>query len=462
MLENEIDIFSEISDIERFKPKGVTLDYLEEVKESVLEIDEQRPLPSHITEKLQEEILFDRVHASAVIEGNKLSRRETIVVLSTGILEAGSRKDQQEVINLADACVYLQDCLDDNQNLSVSLIKELHQKLLTKLDDQNAGTFRSRDVAISGAKLNPPSHLDVDNLIKRIIKIEKESDASPIHKAAWIHWAMARVHPFIDGNGRMARLIQDFVLLKNRYVPASVQPEDRERHYYEALEQADLGNGEELLEVIAKNVLRMSQRYLAIIREETSRSSWVKNIAKAASEKVRQTDHRKFLITQKTFDSLKLEFSNVCSELNSELTDMFIGFKDYGSIDFDKHQQLRSKGRASQTWFFGLRFAYGEVDQRFIFWFGTHHKDPSDYKEFENNALCILISMEDSAGNKKILDDYESEDRITLREIVLDNRLFARRRYNPVSRSSEWDDQLNPSDIVREFIQEVLSKMGLV
>ena len=70
--------------------------------------------------------------------------------------------------------------------------------------------------------------------------------------------------------------------------------------------------------------------------------------------------------------------------------------------------------------------------------------------------------MEDSAGNKRILDDYESEDRITLREIVLDNRLFARRRYNPVSRNSEWDDQLNPSDIVREFIQEVLSKMGLV
>ncbi len=458
----EMDIFEEICDVDRFKPKGITLDYLDEVYESIKEIDEQRPLTPDITEKLQQEILFDRVHSSAVIEGNKLSRRETIVVLSTGVLEAGSRKDQQEVINLADACVYLQECLDDDIELSVSLIKELHQKLLSKLDDKNAGEFRSSDVAISGAKITPPSYLDVDTLVRKIVETQTSSDLHPIQRAAWIHWAMARVHPFIDGNGRIARLVQDYVLLKHHYVPASVQPEDREKVYYESLEHADLGNGEELLEVIAKNILRMSQRYLAIIRDEKSRSSWIKQIAKAASEKVRQTEHRCFLVTQKTFDSLKLEFSNVCNELNAELTDMYVGFKDYGSIDFDKYQQLKTKGRASQTWFFGLRFAYGEVEQRFIFWFGTHHNSPDDYKDFGYNPLCLLISMEDGAGNKRILDDYESEDRITLRELVIDNRIFVRRRYNPVNNRQEWDNDVSPSVIVREFIQEVLAKMGLV
>ena len=123
-----MDIFESIANVSLFKPKGVTIDYLAEVDESVSEIDKQRPLTAEITHKLQEEILFDRVHASAVIEGNSLSRRETIVVLSSGILEAGSRKDQQEVINLADACLYLQDCLENKLPLSVKLIKELHQK----------------------------------------------------------------------------------------------------------------------------------------------------------------------------------------------------------------------------------------------------------------------------------------------------------------------------------------------
>lgn len=456
-----MDIFESIVNFDLFKPKGVTADYLAEVDESVSEIDKQRPLTSDITQKLQEEILFDRVHASAVIEGNSLSRRETIVVLSSGILEAGSRKDQQEVINLADACLYLQDCLESKQPLTVHLIKELHQKLLAEIDDDNAGRFRSVDVAISGAKLNPPSPLDVQILIERIIEVESTTNIHPIHKAAWIHWAIARVHPFVDGNGRMARLLQDYVLLKDRYVPASVQPEDREKNYYEALEQADLGNGEELLEIIAKNVLRMTQRYLVIIRDEKSRSSWVKGIAKAASEKVRQTDHRGFLVAQKSFDLLKLEFSNLCNELNEELADMFVGFKDYGSIDFDKYQNLKNKGKASQSWFFGLRFVYGEVDQRFIFWFAKHFRSSEDYKNF-GNSVCILISMQDGAGSNKKLDDYESEDRITLRELVLDGRDFSRRRYNPVTQKSEWDSEITSTEIAQGFIKEVLSKMGLV
>ncbi|KAF0567730.1 Fic domain protein [Psychrobacter nivimaris] len=456
-----MDIFESIANVSLFKPKGVTIDYLAEVDESVREIDKQRPLTAEITHKLQEEILFDRVHASAVIEGNSLSRRETIVVLSSGILEAGSRKDQQEVINLADACLYLQDCLENKLPLSVKLIKELHQKMLTNIDDENAGRFRNKDVAISGAKISPPSHMDVQSLIEKIIEVESSLNVHTIQKAAWMHWAIARVHPFTDGNGRIARMLQDYVLLKDRYVPASVQPEDREKNYYEALEQADLNNGEELLEIIAKNVLRMSQRYLVIIRDEKSRSSWVKGIAKAASEKVRQTDHRSFLIAQKTFDLLKLEFSNLCSELNEELSDMFIGFKDYGSIDFEKYQDLKNKGRASQAWFFGLRFAYGEVDQRFIFWFAKHFKSSDDYKNF-GNSVCILISMQDGAGSNKKLDDYESEDRITLRELVLDGRDFSRRRYNPVTQESEWDSEVTPTEIAQGFITEVLGKMGLV
>jgi len=457
-----MDIFEEISDIDRLKPKGATLDYFDEVYESVKEIDEQRPLDVDITQKLQEEILFDRVHASAVIEGNSLSRRETIVVLSTGVLEAGSRKDQQEVINLADACLYLQDCLDNKEKLSVKLIKELHQKLLADLDNDNAGKFRKEDVAISGAKVNPPSHLDVPSLIQRIVELDATVEVHPIQKAAWIHWAFARVHPFIDGNGRMARLLQDFVLLQNNYVPASVQPEDREKNYYEALEKTDLGNGEDLLEVIAKNVLRMSQRYLVIIRNEKSRTSWVKGIARAASEKVRQTEHREFLVSQKSFDQLKLEFSNICNELNNELTDIYVGFKDYGSIDFEKYQELKNRGRASQTWFFSLRFAYGELEQRFVFWFGKHFRSGEDYRSFKPNEVCIMVSMQDGAGSNKKLDDYESEDRITLRELVLDGRDFARRRYNPVSSQNEWDAPIKPTDIAQTFIGEVLSKMGLV
>lgn len=457
-----MELHDQVLNVELFSPRGITADYLAEVDESVKEIDSQRPLSPHIIEKLQSEILYDRVHASAVIEGNKLSRRETIVVLSSGIVEAGSRKDQQEVINLADACMYLQECLDNKVPLSVRLVKEVHQKILTDIDSDSAGRFRNVDVAIAGAKISPPSYLDVPHLIESIVQLENSVEVHPIQLSAWIHWAFARVHPFVDGNGRVARLVQDYVLLKNNYVPASVQPEDRERNYYEALESADLGSGEDFLEIVAKNVLRTSERYLSIIRAEKSKTTWIQGIAKAASEKVKQTDHRKFLIAQKAYDSLKHEFESICAELNSQLTDMRVNFKDYGSLDFEKYLALRSKGRASRTWLFGLNFKYGEIDQRFIFWFASHYRSAQDIRDFGQNAITILLSMQDSAGGYKKLEDFESEDRITLRELLVVDREFFRKRYNPVKRVLEWDENISPTEIAQHFIQEVLAKVGLI
>lgn len=454
-------ISSEIEDFDRFLPSGATLEYLEEVDESIREIDAQRPLPPAIVQRLQEEILYDRVYSSAVIEGNRLSRRETIAVLSSGVLEAGSRKDQQEVINLADCCVYIQECLDRGEDLTIHLVKELHQKLLASIDDINAGRFRTTDVAISGAKILPPPHLDVPHLVEEAIKICNSKESHPIQRAAYVHWAFARIHPFVDGNGRLSRLIQDFILLKNRYVPATVQPEDRERKYYEALERADLGDGLEFLEIIAKNTLRTADRYLSIIRTEKSKTDWIKNIAKAASEKVKQTDHRKFITLQKNSESIKLEFDNICKSLTAELTGIRVGFKDYGGLDFEKWQDLRTKGKAPRTWLFGIQISEREINQRYIFWHGRHIHRPDDSKQFEDGVINLLISVQDNAGGYKSLDEI-TEDRITLREIVLEGRTFTRRRYNPINKSHEWDEEISPSEIASQFIQEAFSKLGLI
>ena len=83
-------------------------------------------------------------------------------------------------------------------------------------------------------------------------------------------------------------------------------------------------------------------------------------------------------------------------------------------------------------------------------------------KEAHTFDAFIQVAMQDGAGSNKKLDDYESEDRITLRELVLDGRDFSRRRYNPVSQKSDWDSEVTPTDIAQTFITEVLGKMGLV
>ncbi|MBL8508583.1 MAG: hypothetical protein JNM11_08935, partial [Chitinimonas sp.] len=122
----------------------------------------------------------------------------------------------------------------------------------------------------------------------------------------------------------------------------------------------------------------------------------------------------------------------------------------------------KNHGKATKTWLFGLHFIYGEIDQRFVFWFGKHYRVADDIRVFEQNSITLLVSMQDSAGSNRKLDDFESEDRITLREILVENREFLRRRYNPVRRKLEWDENVSPSEIAQNFIQEVLAKVGLI
>lgn len=99
----------------------------------------------------------------------------------------------------------------------------------------------------------PPASGDVPALIRAMTEIlaEQIAEAHPVVLSAWAHWAMTRIHPFRDGNGRIARLVQDYVRLRRHYLPVPLFAEDREGQYYHALEAADEGETRELVELIS-------------------------------------------------------------------------------------------------------------------------------------------------------------------------------------------------------------------
>src|SRR5918992_2250098 len=101
-----------------FVPKGATAEIVEDVDAAVTEILRHQPLPEHVAQQLNEGLLYDRIYSSAVTEGNRLSRRETIAVLSTGIVEAGSRKDVAEVRNLGAAALRLDEFVRDGVDMN--------------------------------------------------------------------------------------------------------------------------------------------------------------------------------------------------------------------------------------------------------------------------------------------------------------------------------------------------------
>ena len=106
----------DLRDISSFSPGGATSEILREVDRAVTEINENRPLPASLGKKLQDDLLYDRIYSSAVTEGNRLSRRETIALLTTGVIETCSRKDVAEIKNLGRAVLRLDESCRPRSN----------------------------------------------------------------------------------------------------------------------------------------------------------------------------------------------------------------------------------------------------------------------------------------------------------------------------------------------------------
>ncbi|MCZ7652603.1 MAG: Fic family protein [Thermoanaerobaculia bacterium] len=459
----EDDLRTQLLEYDRFSPTPASKELLAHATEAIAEIDGHRPLREDTVRRLEAEILSDRVHSSAVTEGNRLSKRETIVVLTTGLIEAGSRKDELEVRNLAEAVLEVNRLLKDGLSLNHEVLRHLHALVLRDIDP-TAGAFRAENVTIWGAKRQPPFFHDVLDLVRLVLDAGMSEDLQclPVQRAAWLHWALTRIHPFKDGNGRAARLALDYILLKYRQVPAPLQPEDREGPYYSALEAADLGDGRPLLELVAKNMLAMADRYLAFIRDDEAKTSWLQGVTAAAKEKVTQSAHRRFLGVQRATNILKAEFFGIATQLDQELEMLDVNFRDYGNIEFEKFQELEKKGTAKRTWLFGLEFRLGESRLRYVFWYGVHHRRPDDIVTDLPTKVVVLVSAEEEANYYRSLDDLTDSARISLREIVPDGSLFMRRRHNPLLKQSEWDSDVTAGTIVRDFFQEVLGQLGLV
>jgi Fic family protein len=447
---------------EVFAPAGAAQYVLEEVDAIIAKIDAQRPLSPELVARMESEILADRVHSSAVTEGNRLSRRETLVVLSTGLIEAGSRKDVTEVRNLARAITETEKAIARSEVITPLLLRQLQGILLEDIEHVGVGAFRSENVAISGATHQPPDFHDVPGLVQAVCQQLGESYdlCHPIQLATWAHWAMARIHPFRDGNGRLARLVQDYVLLRRRYVPAPLRSEDREGLYYEALDRADSGDGQALLEIVAKNTLRMADRYMSLISEEESKRNWISAITKAAMEKVKQSDHRRFLAIQRSFANLKAEFLDVCRQLDGQIPELRARFVDYGDIEFEKFQGIEHGRFAKKAWLWGVELAVHETRLRFVFWYGAHIQNAEDPQSQMPSRVVLLVSVQQD--NYYVRLDEVQEDRISLRTVMPAESLYWRKRFDPVRDQNVWDKDLTAGDIARAFFQESLGKLGLL
>lgn len=190
--------------------------------------DNQKSLDKWLTTEL--------AYTSNAIEGNTLTRKETEMAIEEKITSGAKPiNDYLEAINHAKAFEFIRTSAKHNIKIDENYILQIHKIILSGIDDTNAGFYRSVRVRISGSQTILPNPLKVPDLMKNFSEWLAEKDNDMLMKAIEAHYRLVTIHPFVDGNGRTARLLLNSMLLKNGYVPIIIRTIDRKR-YLSALE----------------------------------------------------------------------------------------------------------------------------------------------------------------------------------------------------------------------------------
>ncbi len=151
-------------------------------------------------------------YTSNAIEGNTLTRRETALVVEKGLTVGGkSLIEHLEATNHAHALDWVREQVTrQSANLKKEDILHIHDVILKGIDDANAGHYRSVPVRISGSSVVLPNPIKVSDLMQDFAQwLANEQGLHPVELVAEAHYRLVTIHPFVDGNGRSARLLMN-------------------------------------------------------------------------------------------------------------------------------------------------------------------------------------------------------------------------------------------------------------
>ncbi len=230
-------------------------------------IDQYRPLSVNLAKSLHEKLVVEWTYNSNAIEGNTLTMSETKVVLEGITIGGKSMVEHLETINHRGAILFVDELIAAKEELSEWNLKNIHALILKEIDNKNSGRYRNENVLISGAKNIPPKHFEIDYLMQKLIKEygQEWKNFHPIVRATLLHGEFVKIHPFIDGNGRTARLLLNFELMKCGYTPVIIKNEQRAT-YYDVLDLAHTTmNYGPFIKLVSDLVVESEELWLSVL-----------------------------------------------------------------------------------------------------------------------------------------------------------------------------------------------------
>lgn len=222
------------------------------------ELDARRPLTEGELERLNREFAIEYTYNSNAIEGNTLTLRETDLVLRGLTIDRKPLKDHLEAVGHKEAFEYVVELVKSNAPLTELVIKQIHSLVLAD-KPQDRGVYRRIPVRILGAKTEPVQPYLIEPKMNELLLQYAESEQNIVEKLADFHIRFESIHPFIDGNGRMGRLIVNLELMKFGYPPIDIKFSDRMR-YYQAFDDK-----KEMVKLFAEYLNKRLDEYLSVL-----------------------------------------------------------------------------------------------------------------------------------------------------------------------------------------------------
>lgn len=253
------------------------MEILEKVEQLKAELDSLRPLDAEAEARIMQKFRLDWNYHSNNLEGNSLTYGETKALILFGITAQGKPlKDHFEITGHNDAINWVLDLVKGESELTEVFIRELHTLLLKESSYKKAKTLDGKPTRRKievGKYKTQPNHVitatgetfyfatpeetpaKMQELVEWFRDEKQKPDVNPILLSALLHYKFIRIHPFDDGNGRVSRILMNFILMQFKYPPVIIKTEDKE-NYYAVLQLADADQMQPFIDYIGTNLER--------------------------------------------------------------------------------------------------------------------------------------------------------------------------------------------------------------
>ena len=359
----------------------------------------QGKLSPEVLYRIRKHFRIKSIYHSNAIEGNVLGVGETRQVVELGLTITGKPlKDQAEARNLSHALDFLEELAGNaGTPITENDIRQLHFLVLSGLSDE-AGSYRSVPVAISGSDYSPPGPesvgvemADFGQWLSGVSMPGKDAFAgvSGLVAAAAAHTWFVTIHPFIDGNGRVARLLMNLLLMRHGYPIAIISKEDRLR-YYDALEFSQASDMTPFIRLLAECIEESLEEYEAAAKEQREQKDWAQSLADKFTQPERVRAENEYEVWRNAMELLKSYVQQTVDLFDQAATLGNVYLRDFGNLEFEKYSALRQGVSAKRTWFLRVDFRRAKKAARYLFFFGH-----ASYTMRDRCSVTLHVARED-------------------------------------------------------------------